>query len=165
MADKAAPGKKPSGPNPYLANLPDAAKADYKGWATYMAKQAAAKSAVRLNAQAKNRAAPAASPILVDEDEPDGTRGSNENPASAQRIKGFGTTASLNSRARVLGRLDPETVTTTAIPAPAEDDGAIPLAGDTRSAPAAAASPPAPRSATARTARPATAPATSTSTS
>ena len=72
-----------------------------------------------------------ASPLLVDEDEPDGTRGSNENPAAAQLIKGFGTTASTNSRARVLGTLDPETVTIATVPPKAEDDGSIPLAADT----------------------------------
>ena len=47
-ADKAAaPGLKPKGPNPYLALLPDATKADYSGWANYLAKQATAKAARR----------------------------------------------------------------------------------------------------------------------
>lgn len=132
VADKAAPGTKPAGPNPFLANLPDGAKADYNGWASYMAKQATAKANARLKAQAKNRAAAAVtSPILVDEDEPAGTRGSNDNPASAQLIKGFGTTAKLNPAARVLGTLNPESVSATTVPANAEDDGAIPLARDT----------------------------------
>src|SRR5688572_12204631 len=96
VADKAAtPGAKPNGANPYLALLPDASKADYSGWASYLAKQATAKAAARLKAEAaKGVRAAAASPLLVDEDEPDGTRGSNENPAAAQLIKGFGTTAS-----------------------------------------------------------------------
>ncbi|HET6533474.1 MAG TPA: PPC domain-containing protein [Actinoplanes sp.] len=130
LADKAAPGTKPAGPNPYLANVPDVTKADYAGWAAYMAKQSAAKASARLKAQARNRVA-VASPILVDEDEPDGTRGSNDNPASAQLIRGFGTGANQNHRARVLGTLDPEPVTVTAIAPNAEDDGAIPLARDT----------------------------------
>ena len=133
VADKAAaPGAKPNGANPYLALLPDASKADYSGWASYLAKQATAKAAARLKAEAaKGVRAAAASPLLVDEDEPDGTRGSNENPAAAQLIKGFGTTASTNFQARVLGSLDPETVTVATVPPKAEDDGSIPLAADT----------------------------------
>jgi hypothetical protein len=129
VADKAAaPGAKPKGANPYLALLPDDTKADYSGWAKYLAAQATAKAAAELKARS---AKAAASPLLVDEDEPDGTRGSNDNPAAAQLIKGFGTTAATNSKARILGRLDPEAVSTPAIPATPEDDGSIPLAGDT----------------------------------
>ena len=133
IAAKAKPGAKPKGPNPYLANVPDASKADYSGWTSYMAKQATAKAAARLKAQAQLApgAQAAASPLLVDEDEPDGTRGANDNPASAQLIKGFGTTAALNGKARVLGSLDPESITPTSRPANPEDDSAIPLAGDT----------------------------------
>ena len=48
VADKAAPGARPAGPNPYLALLPDAAKADYSGWAAYLSRQARAKAAARL---------------------------------------------------------------------------------------------------------------------
>jgi hypothetical protein len=129
VADKAAPGAEPAGPNPYLALVPDASKADYSGWATYMAKQATAKAAAKLKARAL---APApASPLLADEDEPDGTRGANDNPASAQLIKGFGTGTNQNPRLRILGNLDPEAVSVATVPANAEDDGAIPLAGDT----------------------------------
>jgi hypothetical protein len=134
VAAKAKPGAKPKGPNPFLANVPDASKADYSGWASYLAKQATARAAAKLRAQAKLApgATAAAAPLLVDEDEPDGTRGANDNPAAAQLIKGFGTTATTNATARVLGSLDPETVSTTSVPANPEDDGAIPLAGDTR---------------------------------
>jgi hypothetical protein len=128
VADKAAPGTKPAGPNPYLALVPDAAKADYSGWAAYMAKQATAKAAARLKAA---RALAPASPLLADEDEPDGTRGANDSPASAQLIKGFGTGTNQNPKLRILGSLDPEAVTAVSVPANAEDDGAIPLAGDT----------------------------------
>ena len=127
---KAKPGAKPSGVNPYLAMVPPGTQVDYQGWASYMAGQAKAQATARLKAQAQNRVA-VASPLLVDEDEPDGTRGSNENPASAQRIQGFGTTAKLNPAARVLGRLDPEAATLTAIAAGAEDNGSIALATPT----------------------------------
>ena len=67
---------------------------------------------------------------MVDEDEPDGTRGANEDPAAAQLITGFGTGRGQNPEIRVLGALDPETVTPPRSRHP-EDDGSIPLAGDT----------------------------------
>jgi hypothetical protein len=127
-AAKAAPNVKPAEPNPFLALVPDATKVDYRAWAEYMSKNAAAKAAARLKAQARNRVA-VSSPLLVDEDEPDGTRGSNDDPASAQRITGFGTGANQNPALRILGSLDPAPVEE--IGANAEDDGSIPLAGDT----------------------------------
>jgi hypothetical protein len=127
-AAKAAPNVKPAGPNPFLALVPDATKVDYRAWAEYLSKNAAAKAAARLKAQARNRAA-VSSPLLIDEDEPDGTRGSNDDPASAQRITGFGTGANQNPALRILGSLDPAPVDT--IDANAEDDGSIPLAGET----------------------------------
>lgn len=129
LADKAPPGTRPAGPNPYLALVPDAAKADYSGWAAYLAKQSTAKAAAKLRARAQ---APApASPLLADEDEPDGTRGANDNPASAQLIRGFGTASGQNSKLRILGNLDPEAITAVTVPPNPEDDGSIPLAGDT----------------------------------
>ncbi|MEU8615548.1 hypothetical protein AB0C29_46960, partial [Actinoplanes sp. NPDC048791] len=39
VAAKPKPGAKPAGVNPFLAILPDPAKADYSGWAAYMKKQ------------------------------------------------------------------------------------------------------------------------------
>ncbi|MEV4704199.1 PPC domain-containing protein [Actinoplanes sp. NPDC049316] len=132
VAPKAAPGKKPAGPNPFLSLLPDASKADYSGWAAYLNKQAVAKAAARLKAQgAPSAAAKAAAAVVVDEDEPDGTLGSNENPANAQRISIFGTGAGQNSAIRILGSLDNESVTPVTRAATPEDDGSIPLAGDT----------------------------------
>ena len=132
VAPKAAPGKKPAGPNPFLAMLPDSSKADYSGWAAYLNKQAATKAAARLKAQgAPSAAAKAAAAIAVDEDEPDGTSGSNETPANAQRISGFGTGAGQNPAIRIIGSLDNEPVTPVQRAATAEDDGSIPLAGDT----------------------------------
>jgi len=125
LADKAPPGKKPAGANPFLALLPNPAKADYSGWATWMAGQAMARST---KLDARRAAAPAPSPLLADEDEPDGTRGSNDTPAAGQRIKGFGTGAAQNPRLRILGELSPETVTPQSMTPNAEDDGAIPLA-------------------------------------
>jgi hypothetical protein len=131
VADKAAPGAKPKGPNPFLALVPDASKADYSGWAKYMSQQAAKKATAKLKAQQQKKAAAPASPLLADEDEPDGTRGANDSPATAQRIQGFGTAAKQNPKLRILGSLDPEAVSPATVPANAEDDGSIPLAGDT----------------------------------
>jgi hypothetical protein len=131
VAGKVKPGAKPAGANPFLALLPDPAKADYSGWAAYMNKQASAKSAARLKAAGPSGAAAkaAAAAVVVDEDEPAGTRGSNEDPASAQLIKNFGTGSGQNAAIRVLGALNPETYTPTTRAATPEDDGSIPLAG------------------------------------
>jgi Bacterial pre-peptidase C-terminal domain len=126
VAPKAGKDGAPTGANPYLSLLANPAKADYAGWK----KAIAAKGKQRAAAKAKQRAA-VPSPILVDEDEPVGTRGSNESPATAQHINGFGTGSGQNARARVLGTLSPEQVAVEEIDPTAEDDGAIPLAGDT----------------------------------
>jgi hypothetical protein len=135
VAPKAPYGAKPKGPNPLLAEVPDAAEVDYAGWANYMKTQATAKAAARVKALAatdKALAARAAAPaVVVDEDEIDGTYGGNDTPANAQRVSGFGTGASQYPKIRVLGSLDNETVSTPGVPAAPEDDGAIPLAGDT----------------------------------
>src|SRR4051794_4849422 len=131
LSGKAAGAKAPTGVNPYLALLPDPTKADYAGWRAEMSK----KAAQRAKQRAQRRAA-AATPILVDEDEPAGTRGSNDSVATAQQVEGFGTAKGRNSRARLLGALNPEQVSTVAIAPSAEDDGAIPLARDTGIGPA-----------------------------
>jgi hypothetical protein len=133
LGDKAAPNAKPAGPNPFLALLPDPVTADYTGWTKTLEKQAGEKAAARLRKQAAAGALKAApvSPLLVDEDEPVGTRDANDEPSAAQLVAGFGTAAGQNAKARVLGRLDPEVATTRVLPAHPEDDGSIPLAGET----------------------------------
>jgi hypothetical protein len=128
LADKKATAKAPTGANPFLALLPDPASADYSGWRQHL--EAKAKQRATLKAQQRALAV-VPSPILVDEDEPDGTRGSNETPATAQPAPAFGTAAAKNPRARVLGTLDNEVVSATALAPNTEDDGAIPLARDT----------------------------------
>ncbi len=136
VAPKAAYGTKPKGPNPFLAQVPDATKSDYAGWANYMKTQAKAKAADRVRALAGNKslagakAVKAAPAVVVDEDEIDGTSGGNDIPVNAQRITGFGTGGAQFPKIRVLGSLDNEVVSTPSVPATAEDDGAIPLAGD-----------------------------------
>ena len=138
VAPKAPYGQKPKGPNPFLAEVPDASKVDYSGWANYMKAQAKAKTAARVkalaassSASASTKAAAATPAVVVDEDEIDGTYGGNDTPANAQRVTGFGTGASQYPKIRVLGSLDNEAVSTPNVPAPAEDNGSIPLAGDT----------------------------------
>jgi hypothetical protein len=123
---KGATSAKPAGANPFLSLLEDPSKADYSGWTKYVAKQATQKAAARARLRAVTT-----SPLLVDEDEPAGTRGSNENPASAQLIKGFGTGAKENPKARVLGALNPEVQVPLGITPNTEDDGSIPLARPT----------------------------------
>ncbi|SDY58774.1 pre-peptidase C-terminal domain-containing protein [Asanoa ishikariensis] len=126
VADKAPAGKAPTGVNPYLALVPDPTTIDYAAWKQVAEKQGAAREQKRAL-----RKAVAVSPVLVDEDEPDGTQGSNDSPAIAQPVSGFGTKGKQNPRARILGSLDNETVTRTALTPNTEDDGAIPLARDT----------------------------------
>lgn len=129
IAPKAPYGTRPSGPNPYLAQVTDAAKVDWSGWGNYMKTQSAAKAKSRTAAKGLKAPPPT---LVVDEDELDGTWGANDGPgAYAQRVSGFGTGANQFSRMRVLGSLDHESISTPAVPAAPEDDGAIPLAGDT----------------------------------
>jgi hypothetical protein len=126
-AKSKTPNAKPAGANPYLALLPDPAAADLSGWDKYLA----AKGKERANARKAQQKAPAVSPILADEDEPAGVRGSNDTAATAQRVPGFGTGSGQNPKARVLGTLSPEQVSATEAEPNAEDDGSIPLAGQT----------------------------------
>jgi hypothetical protein len=126
VATKAPAGKTPAGVNPYLALVPDPAKIDYAAWREIADKQGAAREQKRAL-----RKAVTVSPILVDEDEIDGSQGGNDSPALAQPVPGFGTKGKQNPRARILGSLDNEAVSRTAVTPKAEDDGAIPLAADT----------------------------------
>jgi hypothetical protein len=135
VAPKAPLGTKPQGPNPYLAQVPDVTKADFSGWANYMRAQAKSRTASRVKSLVSTNptaAAVATGPaVVVDEDEIDGTYGGNDTPPNAQRVVGFGTTAAQYPKIRVLGSLDNEALVTPALAAPAEDNGSIPLAGET----------------------------------
>jgi hypothetical protein len=135
VATKAAPGAKPAGANPYLALVPDATTVDYAGWATYLKSQAGALAAARLKSLAASNS-PAlkvatAAPVAVDEEEPAGTTGSDDTVATAQQITDFGTGTGQSPKIRILGSLDNEGITVTAVPPSTEDDGAIPLATET----------------------------------
>ncbi|HEX8348146.1 MAG TPA: hypothetical protein VF657_25955, partial [Actinoplanes sp.] len=86
LGAKSAPGARPAGANPFLSMLEDPARTDYSGWSAHLRKQATQKAKARDRMRAV-----AAPPLLVDEDEPAGTRGSNDDPDAAQVVRGFGT--------------------------------------------------------------------------
>ncbi|MGB3687500.1 MAG: pre-peptidase C-terminal domain-containing protein [Ornithinimicrobium sp.] len=124
---------RPEGPNPYVSLLEDPSTADYAAWDKYLAKKAQQRnpeSAKPAKSLAALRRAPAT--IVVDEDEPDGTRGSNDTYQTAQPVDGFGTGRRDQSTARILGQLDNEEVDFVQIRPNREDDGSIPLARNTR---------------------------------
>ncbi len=97
-----------------------------------------AQKAESRNPSAKTMARPnelqrqARPPLVVDEEEPDGSRGSNDTYQTAQLVKRFGTSKRDRSTARILGQLDNEEVTFQAIRPTREDDGSIPKARNTR---------------------------------
>jgi len=127
VAPKGSAGKAlPSDPARGL--VPDLSKVDFTKVQQQLAQKASARKAQR-NKQLK--AAAPASPLLHDEREPAGIRGSNETPATAERITGFGVGRGKNAKARILGQLSPEAVTTAALAPVPEDNGSIPLAGAT----------------------------------
>ncbi|MFF5084898.1 PPC domain-containing protein [Actinoplanes sp. NPDC000266] len=131
VVPKAPYGSKPKGVNPYLAEVTDAAKVDYSGWANYMKTQSKAKQSQRVKSLAASSAKAATPAVVVDEDELDGTSGGNDIPVNAQRINGYGTGSGQYPNIRILGSLDNEVVSTPTVAAPPEDNGAIPLAGAT----------------------------------
>ena len=123
-------------PNPYLAQLPDATKIDYTTWREAMARdgKARAKSSALKSVQRSAAAATAAKAvrtIVHDEEEPAGTSGSNDSRENAEPIAGFGTGAKQASQLRILGSMPDLAPTATALATVAEDNGSIPLAGDT----------------------------------
>ena len=126
----ASVGKTPAGPNPYLALLPDVSTVDYAGWRAYLDVKSQQRADLLELAQAAQPQA-VSTPIVVDEDELPGSPGSNDSPATAQPVDGFGTRASQNNAARILGDLSGDPTPTVAFTTTAEDNGAIPLAGVT----------------------------------
>jgi hypothetical protein len=110
------------GVNPFVGLLPDPGKADVAYWRAVM-KSGAKKRAIAKAGKVK----PAAAPLLVDEQEPDQTRGGNDTQATAQLIRPFGSAAGKRPAARILGTLAEGPQPTSFAPS-IEDDGAIPLA-------------------------------------
>jgi hypothetical protein len=126
----ASVGKAPAGPNPYLALLPDVSKVDYAAWKAYLDAKGQQRADLRELARA-NQPLAVSTPIVVDEEEIPGSPGSNDTPATAQPVEGFGTRRSQNNTARILGELSGEPTPTVAFTTAAEDNGAIPLASAT----------------------------------
>ena len=69
--------------------------------------------------------------IVHDEEEPAGTSGSNDSLANSEPINPFGTANGKNNRVRILGELADLSVPPEDLAPVPEDNGAIPLAGDT----------------------------------
>lgn len=100
----------PVGVDPATALVPRPEDVDWGGWRRRHAAPASAqRTAARAAARTAARSAAAApAPLTVREDEPAGTRGSNDTLPTAQRIPAFGTGTGRNPAATVLGRLSPE---------------------------------------------------------
>lgn len=125
---------RPPGANPYLALLPDPDKADYRRWQRYLESRSGAWATARkrsLLGAGGPIAQDIANPLLVDEEEPRGTRGSNDTTATAQSVPEFGSGDGEEMAARVLGSLSPEPAPLTRILPSRENDGAIPLSRGT----------------------------------
>ena len=114
------------GANPLIALLPDPSKADYAYWKSALKQQSARRAAKR--AAVPKALAP--EPLLVDEEEPEDFRGSNDTLATAQRIPAFGSASDRRLAARILGTLAPAVVAEPFV-AKAEDNGSIPLTDET----------------------------------
>ena len=114
------------GANPLIALLPDPSKADYAYWKSAMKQQSAKRAAKR----AASPKALAPEPLVVDEEEPEDFRGSNDTLANAQLIPAFGSAANRRPAARILGTLAPAVAAEPMDAAP-EDNGSIPSTGET----------------------------------
>lgn len=132
VVPKAAAGAKiaPGSVNPYTALLPDPTTVDLSQW-SQVAKTKSAERAAKLQSQRAKLAQVALPPLVHDEAEPAGIFGANDSHATAELVKGLGTGKGKNNRSRILGQFSPEAVSAVNISAFAEDDGAIPLAGNT----------------------------------
>jgi hypothetical protein len=115
------------GSNPALSLLPDPSKVDYSYWKSVTREKSKQRSAAVAKRKLATRAA--VEPLLVDEAEPDAVRGGNDSTANAQLIPQFGSAAAKRPAARILGTLAPGATPST-LPTVPEDNGSIPLAGD-----------------------------------
>ncbi|HET6562260.1 MAG TPA: PPC domain-containing protein [Marmoricola sp.] len=109
--------------NPYLGLVPDLARADYAGWAAFMERRADARMRARDSARE-------VVPFGYDEEEPAGISGSNDRPANAEAIPGFGTGTGEESAVRIAGQLSPPRLPARRINT-REDQGSIPKATNT----------------------------------
>ncbi len=119
--------------NPYTALVPDLAAVDFAAWRERLAaagrQRAGSPGLARARRLANARTPAAAAAFLHDEEEPAGTAGSNDTPATAEPIGDFGTGAGLTNAVRIAGEK-------ALMPRPevrplrrgAEDNGSIPRA-------------------------------------
>ena len=117
------------GTNPYIGFLPDSSKSDYAYWRAVLDRAGSDRAVVK--AQRDNlarQAGLAVAPLLVDEQEPDQTRGGNDTRATAELIAPFGSAPGKRPAARILGTLAVGPAPTPFLRVP-EDNGSIPLAG------------------------------------
>ena len=98
----------PYGPNPLRSMVPSDRKVDWGGW-RHAEAQMSKNRAAKARALAKARGL-AVAPRYVREDEPAGTRGSNDSFRTAQPIPAFGTAKGRYPAITVLGRLSPAPV-------------------------------------------------------
>jgi hypothetical protein len=117
-----------TGSNPLLSLLPDPTKVDYSSWKQAAKERSKARTAAVKKQKALTKAA--VEPLLVDEAEPDTIRGGNDSTATAQLIPQFGSATNRRPAARILGTLAPGATPST-LPTVPEDNGSIPLAGET----------------------------------
>lgn len=129
---KARESGKPSGSNPLISLLPTLEGVDHAAWEKYLIK-ASRKAAAKRESVIMPRELKAArrATIVVDEQEPDGTSGSNDTYEIAEPVDGFGTANGETATARILGSLDNENVSVQDQDPSDEDDGSITLARDT----------------------------------
>ncbi|MEI2778771.1 MAG: pre-peptidase C-terminal domain-containing protein [Tetrasphaera sp.] len=111
--------------NPYRALVPDESTIDFAYWRQAMKRDAQKRAAERA---ANTKDLPPA--FVYDEKELDGG-GSNDTPADAERITLFGIGATKKNRVRINGTLNTFTSSTRSLAPVPEDNGSIPLAGDT----------------------------------
>ena len=114
--------KAPTGPNPYLALVPDPAVLDYSGWARYVERRGEVRADQRRIV---------ASPILVDEDEPAGTAAPTTVPNGRARPGLRDRAGTQNHRRGSSAPCRRRSWSPRPVAANAEDDGSIPLAGET----------------------------------
>ncbi len=119
--------------NPYTALVPDLGAIDFAAWRERLARAGQQRKGSPALARARriaNARTPAAAAVFLhDEEEPAGSAGSNDTPATAERIPGFGTGAGLTNAVRIVGnkaQLRLPRVRT--LRRGAEDNGSIPNA-------------------------------------
>lgn len=117
--------------NPYLGMVIDQSSVDYSYWKSVLRKGAAERA--RSSRLEENKRAASGgnlrAPAIYDEKEIDGTQ-SNDSRAEAERIGVFGTAAGKNNRVRILGSQQQYSLSETTLAPVPEDNGSIPLAGD-----------------------------------